>query len=382
VRLSALGLLALAAPISLTAQASFETGGGAARLDQLPAGAVTVFGGRLDDFAGPLHMNLASTTADYRGLGGTASVDASVRYPFDYGAWRFELGPVGSVGQGIDEELSRLFGGALAVQRDLGPVTVTGEWQEGRASIGMQRAGWGRRQLAGEMRFGPFLLKASWLATLVRDSVLRKNVFFDPRNPRVDTLYEQRIQDVQDGLLQVGWGEGRWMLDARVGRRSGAGLATRGWWQASASVRIFSSVAVVVNSGRAPADLLLGLRGGQRTTLGLRFGSADRPFLKHRASRDILAGIEMIPIADRGYRMVITLPGVVRNVRLSSDLTGWKTIPLEETDDGRWKVELEAPPGVYRLNIRIDNGPWTVPPGVRVIDDGFGGTVGLLVVDH
>jgi hypothetical protein len=381
VKLSSFGLLALMAPLPLAAQASFETGGGAARLDQLPAGAVTVFGGRLDDWAGPLRINLASSTADYRGLGGTASVDATVRYPFALGAWRFDAGPVGSIGQGIDEELSRLYGGAMAVERNAGPVLLSAEWQEGRADIGMQKAGWGRRQLGGEYHVGPFYLKGTWLTTLVRDSVLRKNVFFDPRNPRLDTLYEQRVQDVRDAMLHVGWTAGHVTLDALLGRRSGAGLATRGWWQASAAIQVFSSIAVVVNSGRAPADLLLGLRGGERTTLGLRFASPERLSMRRRP-RNILAGVELVPLGERLYRIVITLPGVVHNVRLSSDLTGWKAVPMQETDDGRWQLQLLVPPGAYRLNIRIDNGPWTVPPNIRTIDDGFGGTVGLLVLDH
>jgi hypothetical protein len=32
------------------------------------------------------------------------------------------------------------------------------------------------------------------------------------------------------------------------------------------------------------------------------------------------------------------------------------------------------------MNIRLDGGPWTVPPGLLAMLDEFGGSVGLLVV--
>jgi hypothetical protein len=38
------------------------------------------------------------------------------------------------------------------------------------------------------------------------------------------------------------------------------------------------------------------------------------------------------------------------------------------------------PSGKYQMNIRIDGGPWIVPPGVLSMLDEFGGSVGLLVV--
>jgi hypothetical protein len=37
-------------------------------------------------------------------------------------------------------------------------------------------------------------------------------------------------------------------------------------------------------------------------------------------------------------------------------------------------------PGVHRVNVRADGGPWRPPPGLSVVRDEFGGEVGLLVV--
>jgi hypothetical protein len=36
--------------------------------------------------------------------------------------------------------------------------------------------------------------------------------------------------------------------------------------------------------------------------------------------------------------------------------------------------------GLYRIDVRVDGGAWTVPPGLAAVPDDFGGEVGLLVV--
>jgi hypothetical protein len=45
-----------------------------------------------------------------------------------------------------------------------------------------------------------------------------------------------------------------------------------------------------------------------------------------------------------------------------------------------WTYNVFIGPGVHRINIRIDGGPWVAPPGLTVVRDDFGGAVGLLVV--
>ena len=48
--------------------------------------------------------------------------------------------------------------------------------------------------------------------------------------------------------------------------------------------------------------------------------------------------------------------------------------------DGRWEAWLDATPGLYRVNLRLDDGPWLAPPGMPSVDDDFGGRVGLLAL--
>jgi hypothetical protein len=78
-------------------------------------------------------------------------------------------------------------------------------------------------------------------------------------------------------------------------------------------------------------------------------------------------------------------------VELMADFTDWVPVPLVRlprgTAGGRardaadlWAAELVIAPGVHRVNVRVDGGPWRPPPGLSVVRDEFGGEVGLLVV--
>ncbi len=47
---------------------------------------------------------------------------------------------------------------------------------------------------------------------------------------------------------------------------------------------------------------------------------------------------------------------------------------------GTWQARVHASPGGYRLNIRVDGGPWLVPRGTRLEQTEFGGAVGVIVI--
>jgi hypothetical protein len=50
-----------------------------------------------------------------------------------------------------------------------------------------------------------------------------------------------------------------------------------------------------------------------------------------------------------------------------------------DAGDG-WSAELLAPPGVHRISLRVDGGPWIAPPGLTAEDDGFGGSAAVFTV--
>ena len=48
--------------------------------------------------------------------------------------------------------------------------------------------------------------------------------------------------------------------------------------------------------------------------------------------------------------------------------------------NGDWTVERVVAPGTHRVAIRVNGGPWAVPPNLPHVSDEFGGEVGLLIV--
>ena len=70
----------------------------------------------------------------------------------------------------------------------------------------------------------------------------------------------------------------------------------------------------------------------------------------------------------------------VESVEIMADFTDWRPLVLTRIAAGTWEIPLVMAPGVHRLNIRIDGGPWLVPLGTRLEETEFGGAVGVVVV--
>jgi 1,4-alpha-glucan branching enzyme len=70
-----------------------------------------------------------------------------------------------------------------------------------------------------------------------------------------------------------------------------------------------------------------------------------------------------------------------RILEITGDFTNWLPVQLRPSGGGWWSTALPISPGKYQMNLRIDGGAWTVPPGLLSMLDEFGGTVGLLVIE-
>ena len=86
-------------------------------------------------------------------------------------------------------------------------------------------------------------------------------------------------------------------------------------------------------------------------------------------------------IALSGYRgaLRVHVRGV-QSVELMGDFTDWQSVALTRIGADIWEIRLTVAPGVHRLNIRIDGGPWLVPQGTRLEETEFGGAVGIVVI--
>ena len=70
-----------------------------------------------------------------------------------------------------------------------------------------------------------------------------------------------------------------------------------------------------------------------------------------------------------------------RRVELWGDVTGWVPVDCRKVSRHLWGVVLVMTPGVHRIAMRTDDGPWQAVAGLPVTHDEFGGEVGLLVVE-
>ena len=187
-------------------------------------------------------------------------------------------------------------------------------------------------------------------------------------------------------------------LGALLGFRLGDQLTTlsakvRSWASVSAVFWVAPRIGVAVGGGNYPVDPTQGFPGGRFVSLSLRFGQRRQTELPKdqisQQSQPRVLAPEIVPAAsgfatNRGVGGVVTLrvnvPGA-RLVEINGDFTNWTPLQLVAAPGGWWSTSLPIKSGKYQMNMRVDGGPWIVPPGLLSMADEFGGTVGLLVVE-
>lgn len=175
-------------------------------------------------------------------------------------------------------------------------------------------------------------------------------------------------------------------------RMPAIGGTASSWGSVSVTGWVAPNVAIVASAGAYPVDLTQGFPGGRFASIGVRFGprpprhgqttvTASRaPDVAARPEpRDGMLDFAVATAADGRRTIRVRAPGASR-VDLNADFTDWQPVALRRAGDGWWAVTLPIAPGTYQLNVRLDGGPWAVPPGLTTVKDEFGGTVGVLSV--
>ena len=88
---------------------------------------------------------------------------------------------------------------------------------------------------------------------------------------------------------------------------------------------------------------------------------------------------EMQPGTGDMRKIVIRVGGVER-VDVMGDFSDWSPLTLVRRGRDLWELNVPLSPGMYHINVRVDDGPWTAPPGIPTMHDGFSGDVGLIVI--
>lgn len=378
-RSAAPALLALAAALAgpgfargAHAQSSLTIDAGVSRVDYdgfLASGAASVTP------AVRLERAWASLTARGTALafesGNTSlqgAVAASVYAPVTR-HWRAEV--AGTIGGSRYEEFSE-FWHALGRARVHYLTGRRGVWLG--ASAGRTSYGVGSRPvLAGEGglwgRFGPVSLTAALSGTQVGDTTWADF----------------------EGFAR--WRTGPLELEGNLGARvlsDGAGSGVYG--EITSSYAVTPWLAVVVGTGRYPTDPIRGSIAGRYATASLRvrmFGDDTPPDRIARAAIDPVAAangnarltLRLTPV--RGtigvYELVIRAPAAGR-VEVMASFTDWQPLSLARNEAGDWTMRWPLAPGVHRINVRVDGGPWEAPAGTTPMPDDYGGRVGVFVI--
>ena len=195
------------------------------------------------------------------------------------------------------------------------------------------------------------------------------------------------------------WSSRRVELEGRLGLRpyvhspGRVGDATTGaWLELAALIPLRSNIAFDLSGGTYPSDPVRRVLGAKYATAGLRIDFARREQLpaltippailaavqKHNLEASAPeARLEILSESDTHVLRVHA--GSARTVELMGDFTDWKEIQLRRRGDV-WELRTQIAPGVHRLNIRIDGGPWLVPTGARPEEGEFGDKVGVVVI--
>lgn len=307
-------------------------------------------------------------TGTYSHLGGGSSTQGTVSGSFFTPSAGILLGEFfGSAGGSAHQDGART-GQTLALARAHAMGSTGGGWVGAGAGRTWDGSTW-RTVLASEA--GAWLSKRE---LSIVGSVAPMQV--------ADTI---RYVDTQ---LSTRWVSPRLELGASVGVRGGAhsaalGGTARNWGSVAVVTWLAPQVGIVLDAGTYPVDLTQGFPGGRFATLSLRLRTTPARGASSTVRDDVTpaTGVSSFAVepTSRGQTIRVRAPNA-RSVEIMGDFTQWRPVALRRNADGSWLFDVRIEPGTHQVNIRVDGGPWMVPPGLPTITDEFGGSVGLLVV--
>ena len=186
---------------------------------------------------------------------------------------------------------------------------------------------------------------------------------------------------------------GRFELGAYGGLRAwfkpGDSPAT-GWGGGTAAFWLNTHLAIVAAGGSYPQDLAQGFPGGAYLSLTIRIATHRPPTPSGVEAQEYRLLQPLVRPVVPDFR-VTTMTAPARLVRLRApratsveimgDFTDWEPVALRKGPHDEWSVVIVIPRGTHRMNLRVNDGAWGVPPGIPALDDDFGGNVGVLVIE-
>jgi len=200
----------------------------------------------------------------------------------------------------------------------------------------------------------------------------------DPRT-RVTEVHQDDVRLFSGAEASAGYATTRVELQSRFGIVVGLHERPAQWGELRAAFWALRNLAAFarVRTADGVPSALESVRG---TTGALGLQLAPGRVFQH-ASQDVSHAetFTMRSLGDGRYAIAIRTRG--HQVELCSDATEWSPMPAHPVGDGAWEVVLTMAPGVHRIAMRVDGGPWKPVPGLPTTRDEFGGAVALIVVE-
>ncbi len=173
----------------------------------------------------------------------------------------------------------------------------------------------------------------------------------------------------------------------------GVDTRTQSWANLSAVAWVKPRLAIIASGGTYPVDPTQGFPGGRFLSVGVRLANPQKRVSTTVAPSSTgvaeAEAVALVPVVERfrvdrlsaeSVSLRVSAPAA-QNVEVAGDFSGWIPVKLQTTGDGWWTVALPLKPGRYQMNVRVDGSGWAVPPGLLSLQDEFGGSAGLLVID-
>lgn len=330
-----------------------------------------------------LSVTAEGAWSDFRGKVWSARAELDARYqmplssalrfaPRLRGAWSELPGVAGggysTLGAGVEAQL-----GGFDFSIDGGGGAAT----DGRVALPVARI-----EGAAARKLGPFSLSIGFSSTTFIGSPSSGGSGDPTLGERGDTVIVRRFgEGYTDAVATLGWSSGAFDLSGGIGRRFGRESDATPW-EVQALWWFSNSVGVIAGVGEYPLDLLTGRPAGRYQTLGFRFALSS----EHSATTPPPS--ERVEETSRSFRVETLAPGQVmlrvrvaaaHSVALMGDFTGWSAVALRYEGQGVWAAPVAIAAGRHEINISVDGGPWEPPPGLPVVEDGFGGETGVFV---
>lgn len=208
----------------------------------------------------------------------------------------------------------------------------------------------------------------------------------DPSNPgsglgdtlsRNGSVPARHYSDVESSVY---WSHGPLALDGLIGTRVSSSYGQRTTWgHAQASWALGEQFALVATGGSRASEPAIGRLGGTFFSFGVRLASA--PWIAHALHPGARSTASSFGVrAEGSTRIIFVHAPAARTIELMADFTDWQPVVMRHASNDEWQVSMQIAPGTHRVNIRVDGGQWSAPPGASTVQDEFNGVVGLVVV--